>query len=645
MTAVDEIKSHLDAIDLISETVKLRRSGKNYVGFCPFHPNSRTPAFVAFPDSGTWRCFGQCNEGGDIFKFVMKKEGWDFPETLRYLADKAGVQLEPQTAERQAEDEHLERLRVLMEDAVTFFRHHLLNTPAGKPALEYLNRRGLQPSTIEAFGLGYAPDTWDTALRYFTEKKYTQQELVRTGLVTERQDASGVYDRFRNRIMFPIRDGLGRMAGFGARILNPNDVPKFLNSPQTELFDKGRLLYGLDLARKAIRAQDQVVIVEGYLDVIALHQAGFTNVVSPMGTALTEDQLRLLKKFTRRIVLALDADAAGEKATLRGLEVARQALDKSEELAFDPRGLLRHEARLQADMRVTTLPEGMDPDEVVLRDPEEWKRILEDAKPIVVHVMEALAAGQNLEDAKVKSGLAAQVLPLIEDVPDPVERDTYRQRLARLLKVDERSLQSGTGVQPGGRPRRKPQLAEKPSRQTAAQQPLSGSPQRLAQAMEAHCLRLLLHQPEHLYNLDRTLQQAGLSRFSPQDMEFADHQALARLLLQSLEQDHSDPSAYLRDNLPESLDDMVQLFLAPLSQQQGKEPTADQRLEDLVRTFMNLRLIRVNEGIRQMRFLQAEVEAQAEGEGGLNPFQDLIVQYLQARSRLESAIGRSFQLD
>ena len=230
------------------------------------------------------------------------------------------------------------------------------------------------------------------------------------------------------------------MTGFGACILNPDDVPKFLNSPQTPLFDKGRLLYGLDQACKPIRTQDQVVIVEGYLDVILLHQAGFTNTVSPMGTALTEDQVRMLKRFTRKIILALDADAAGEKATLRGLDVARQAMDHGDEVAFDVRGLLHHEARLQADLRVTTLPPGMDPDEVVLRDPEEWKAIIAAAQPVVIHVMETLARGRNLDDPKVKSEVAAEVLPLIEDVPNPVERDAYRQRLARTLRVDERAL-------------------------------------------------------------------------------------------------------------------------------------------------------------------------------------------------------------
>jgi DNA primase len=322
----------------------------------------------------------------------MKKEGWDFGETLSYLAERAGVELKPFTPQDLAAAEEHDNLRHLLEEAVTFFHHQLVNSPAGRKVQSYLSeKRGLSEATIEAFGLGYAPDTWEAGLNHFKSKGYTQEDLLACGLATEREagsgtSKSGVYDRFRNRIMFPIRDDRGRMAGFGARIVDPEDIPKFLNSPQTALFDKGRLLYGLDKARKALRIQDQAVIVEGYLDVIALHQAGFTNVVSPMGTALTEIQLRSLKRFTHRIILALDSDAAWDKATLRGLQIARQALDRESDPVFDARGLLGYEARLQADIRVTTLPEGVDPDEVVKQDPSEWERIVSAAHPIVEHV-------------------------------------------------------------------------------------------------------------------------------------------------------------------------------------------------------------------------------------------------------------------
>lgn len=638
MTAIDEIKSRIDIVDLVSETVKLRHSGKNYTGFCPFHTNTRTPAFVVFSESGTWRCFGQCNEGGDIFRYVMKKEGWDFPETLRFLAEKAGVQLEPVTPQRLEVDQVNERLQGLLEEAVNFYRHHLLQTPGGKPALAYLIKRGLTQETIENFGLGYAPEGWEVAQQYFLAKGYSTEELLKSGMATERQEREGAYDRFRNRIMFPIRDALGHMAGFGARILDPNDVPKFLNSPQTALFDKGRLLYGLDQARKMVRSLDQVVIVEGYLDVIALHQAGFSNAVSPMGTALTEDQMRLLKRFTRRIVLALDADAAGEKATLRGLEIARQALDHSEEIAFDARGLLRHEARLQADVRVTTLPPGMDPDEVVLRDPEEWRKILESAKPIVAHVMDTLAAGRDLEDPKTKSEVAAQVMPLIADVPNPVERDAYRQRLARLLKVDERALQATVPAAAAGQ-RRKPAINnERHGKRSPVAAATSGE---RAAGMEAHCLRLLLRQVDMIYQMDRFLQQNGLVRFSEADFELSDHQQIARLLMDSLAQDQLDPRQFMQENVPDALEDTWLALTAEIKQ---GEPKAEKRFEDLLRTLMDLRLLRIKQSIQQMRFLQEDLQEQEEILE-INPYQDLIGQTMQARNRLEKALAKPLTPD
>ncbi len=637
MTTVDEIKNRIDILDLISDSVKLRRSGKNYLGFCPFHDNKRTPAFVVFPDSGTWRCFGQCNEGGDIFKYVMKKEGWDFAETLRYLAEKAGVELQPQTEEQKEQDEQYDRYRQLLEEAVTFYQHQLLQAPEGKFALNYLLQRGVTRETIETFGLGFAPASWDVTHQYFLGKGYSELDLIESGLVTQRE-GGGVYDRFRNRLMFAIREMGGRMSGFGARVLDPDDVPKYLNSPQTPLFDKGRLLYGLNLARKAIRAEDQVVIVEGYMDVIVPYQAGFLNTVSPMGTALTEDQMRLLKRFTRRIVLALDADAAGEKATLRGLEIARQALDHSEEISFNPRGLLRYEARLEADVRVTTIPAGMDPDEIVLRDPEEWRKIVESAKPIVLHVMETLASQKDLDDPKVKREISTRVLPLIEDIPNAVERDAYRQRLARLLKVDERALVGdGTPTRTSSPVRRR--LKEQQAVEVEVI-PLAKTNELLSRSLEKHCLRLLLQDPEWLNILDRALQKNGLNRMDVTDFEYVDFQILARLIMQSLEQDRQEPQAYLTENIPEELAALVEeLQNDPMLENK----TVQKLQEDLIRTLMKLRLVRVNDGLQQMRFLMEEM--QEAGETGINPYQDNMLHYTLMRSRLDLALGRLIQLD
>ncbi|MCL4562366.1 MAG: DNA primase [Chloroflexi bacterium] len=631
MSTIDEIKARIDIVDLVSETVKLRRTGKNYVGFCPFHANTRTPAFAVFQDSGTWRCFGQCNEGGDIFKFVMKKEGWDFPQALKYLAERAGVQLQPVTPQAEKAAEAHERLGALLDEAVVFYRHQLLHTPAGQKALDYLHQRGLRDEIIATFDLGYAPDAWEAAYQHFTARGYSQDDLLEAGLATERE-GGGAYDRFRNRILFPIRDAAGKMAGFGARILNPNDSPKFINSPQTALFDKGRLLYGLDQARKAIRAQDQVVIVEGYLDVIALHQGGFTNTVSPMGTALTEDQMRLLKRFSRRIVLALDADAAGEKATLRGLELARQALDHTAELVFDARGLLRHEARLQADLRVTALPEGLDPDDVVNHDPAEWKRIIEEARPVVVHVMETLSAGRDLADARVKSEIAAQVLPLIEDVANPVERDTYRQKLARLLRVDERAL---AGARPAAIRQRRTRRAY--SRQ--AKEPTPVAPLSPTQANETYCLKILLRHPVLLFALDRALQEAGVAPLSDEDFTQTGYQILFRLIRQSLEQDDLDPQPFIFSQVPESLAELANSLVEPPKPPEPAEPEESRLSDDLSKRTMQLRQQHVNSSLNQLRFL--EEDAQAQGDLQAADYREVKVQFIQTLNRLNRALGRS----
>lgn len=660
MTAIDEIKSRVDIVDLVSESVQLRKTGKNYTGFCPFHSNTRTPAFVVFPDSGTWRCFGQCNEGGDIFKFVMKKEGWDFQEALRALAEKAGVTLRTPTPQEQAAEEEYDSLRALLEDAVTFYRHQLLNTAAGKPVLDYLHeQRGLKDDSIEAFGLGYAPHSWDAALNYFRGKGHSEQELIDTGLVTVREGEEDkgkggevtpfeslipsspspkhIYDRFRHRIMIPIRDERGRMAGFGARIIHADDVPKFLNSPQTPVFDKGRLLYGLDRARKAIRLAEQAVIVEGYLDVIALHQAGFANTVSPMGTALTDHQLYLLKRYTKNIVLALDPDAAGDKATLRGLQLARQAMDHESEPVFDARGLLSFEARLQADIRVTTLPPGMDPDDVVNRNPQDWQSILANAKPIVEHVMDMLAAGRNLEDPKVKNEIAAQVLPLIEDVPNPIERDTYRQRLARLLRVDERAL-LGRLPPSRARPRRTAPRSTPGLRDTPSPGDLASSIQVAASStspIESHCIGIFLRRPDLIYRVDRAMQERGLTRLSSDDFQLAEHQTLFSQIQESIEQEDVEPLNYVLNRLSLPMMDVADVLLR---RTEAMDPNDDKVLEDLVRALLELRRRCLRQNIEHLRFLMEE--AQQKGDRLTTEYQESMLQYTITLNRLYQAIGQ-----
>ena len=598
MSTIDEIKSKIDIVDLVSEAgVKLRKAGRNMTGFCPFHDNKHTPAFVIWPESGTWRCFGACNEGGDIFKFVMKREGIDFKEALNKLALRAGVEVQQIQRETPQQREAYDHLRTLLEDAVVYYRSHLFAHPE---ILNYLRqKRGLTDATIETFGLGYAPPGYDNLLKHFSGK-YMPQDLVDAGMLSER-DSGGLFDRFRHRIMIPIRDENGKMAGFGARIVDPNDNPKFLNSPETAIFTKGRLLYGFDRARKPIRAADQAVIVEGYLDVIALHQAGYENVVSPMGTALTEDQLRLLKRSTRRIVLALDPDVAGQKAVLRGLEAARSAMDKEGELTFDAHGLLRNEARLQADLRVATMPDDLDPDEIVARNKEEWATLIANAKPIITHVMEALSAGQNLNDPKIKNQIAEQVLPLIDDMGTPMERDTYRQALARMLRVDERTLMA---AQPKGAVmRRKPRVTE-PSRRTESVAVAAVNPRK---NIEFYCLSVLIRKPDLVYRLDRKLEEFGLSPLATEDFEYTDHQLLFNVLRQAMGQDEKDHAQYVFSQIPEDLAPLVNELLA---QTEKLESSDDKLLEDLLARFLDLRRFHAMSSVTQLKFMQDDEQQQ-----------------------------------
>lgn len=636
MSVVDEIKERIDLIDVISETVKLRKTGKNYIGFCPFHPNTRTPAFVIFPETGTWRCFGACNEGGDVFRFLMKKEGWDFPETLRYLAQRAGVELQPHSIQEKAQEEEHERLRDLLEAALLFYYHNLHQTNEGAPILEYLQHRGLSKDSLDIFEIGYAPNSWDATRTYLMEREYSQQELLDAGLLSERE-AGGTYDRFRHRIMFPIRDPRGKLAGFGARAVAADDQPKYLNSPQTVIFDKGRLLYGLDKARKEIRSMGQAVIVEGYMDVIALHQAGYKNAVSPMGTALSENQLRLLKRYSRNMILALDADTAGIQATLRGLTVAREAFDREADPVFDARGLVRHEGRLDVDIRVVTLPEGKDPDEVVAQDPKVWQTLIGSAKTIIDYVLDVLSIGRDLEDPKIKSEIAGQLLPMIEDVADSVERETYRQHLARRLRVDERAL---VDRHSRGTSRRRSATAmagrELPALQTrAAELP-----------KERFYLGLLLQNPELLYRIDRQFQARQLDRLSERDFSGTTHQMIFRAIQSALQQDEDEPSQYWRVGLDESLQEAADGMIAEIGRLDKVVSLELERpkVADVVTAgFFQLRKRRVVEELNKLEFIlqAAEESEQAKGEKSVEDIADLmkeVQRYGKQKEKLDQAL-------
>jgi DNA primase len=441
---IEEIKRRLTIVDVVGQRVSLKKSGRNFKGLCPFHAE-KSGSFYVWPDSESYFCFG-CKESGDIFNFLMKTEGLAFGEALEQLAGRAGVQLperqaseDPETARRRQEQT---RLSETLAAAATYYQHQLLNSQEGAVARDYLNERGVSAASIESFGLGYALDGWDHLIKFLTSRGFKVEELLAAGLIGERENAGGYYDRFRSRVIFPIRDRQGRVIAFGGRVLAgaPKDVPKYLNSPQTVLFDKGATLYGLDLAKEGIRRADRAVIVEGYLDVIMSHQHGHSNVVAPLGTALGEKHIGLLKKLTKRIILALDADTAGQMATLKGIEVLKQGFDTLTVPVPTARGLIRFEQQLDADVRIAILPAGKDPDEVVREGGSKWRELIERALPVVDYYFASVAASVDLNSARGKSEAVEKLIPAILEVHDRIQREHYLQKLARLAKVDANLL-------------------------------------------------------------------------------------------------------------------------------------------------------------------------------------------------------------
>lgn len=628
MSVTDEIKNRLDIIDVVTDYgVQLRKSGRNFSGFCPFHPNTKTPAFYVFPETQTWHCFGACSEGGDVFTFVMKKTGWDFRETLVDLAKRAGVALEERRPVDKVQQAAEERMLGLLEAAAEYFHQLLLHAPQAEQARQYVASRRLNDETIAAFKLGYALDSWDALRTHFGAQGYDADELLRAGLLTEHEERQTTYDRFRNRLMFPIRDPDGRVVGFGARTLDPDGVPKYLNSPQTLVFDKSHLLYGLDMARRAIRDTREVIIVEGYMDVIQAWQHGFRNLVAQMGTALTETQLRTLQRYSKRYILALDADAAGVNATLRGLQVAREALDRDFEVSFDARGLVRMDGRLKGEIRVVVLPEGEDPDSIIRRDPERWSALLAEARPVADYVIWMLTRDLDPANARAKSDIAKQVLPLIADIPDAVQRDHYIVMLARRLGVDERAIRQAFDQQrkaasrpPSGAPKGKPQIpaANLNLPGVAADAGLPDSSGRVARRrlrqtdrLEENFLRQCLEQPGALPHANRILRRNGQPEVSAEDFSGA----VDRALFAQIELRTTQPVVASIDELCDSLDAVlagrVRALLSPSSAPNAK---LDRLPDTLALSVLDWRLEKIREHITVLKQLLISAGREESGD-------------------------------
>ncbi len=596
MSVVDDVKARLDIVDVVSGYVNLQKAGRNFKALCPFH-QEKTPSFVVFPDTQTWRCFGACSEGGDVFSFVMKTEGWDFGDALRELAKRAGVELASPTPEQTQQQAEVERLQGLIEETARFFHERLIESPDAQLAREYVVGRGLSAETVAAFQLGYAPDDWRQALHHLQMLGYSQDEIIDSG-VAIRNERGNVYDRFRDRLVIPIRDARGRTVGFGARALAGDAVPKYLNSPQNPLFDKSRLLYGLDMARRAIRETETAVIVEGYMDVMQAYQAGFANVVAQMGTALTEDQLRQLSRYARRLILALDPDAAGMSATMRGLNVARETLDRDGGVTFDPRGMMRYTGKLALDIRVVSLPEGNDPDDLIREEPDAWVTLLEQAIPVAEYVIQRGTAHLTAHSSyQEREQVARELLPILMATESDLQRSGNIQALARRVHIDERILIQWSQRQRTARVRRAPtpreqrKLAERPPRQQ--EKPVTGLPGQPA-LREEFCLRLLLEEPDWLFAANRLLRELQgdeprlggvLAPLRTEDFTRPDYQAIFRVLEQALYQYDMEPLEFVEQNLAPELQLVArQLHVTPLEEfEQLLPPLAATELRSIVR--------------------------------------------------------------
>ena len=487
MSIIGEIKEKIDIVELVSDYVSLQKAGRNFRALCPFHVEKH-PSFFVFPERQSWHCFGACNSGGDVFSFLMRREGIDFGQALRFLAEKAGVSLALHKGGNEVERGKEARLFEINEVAAEYYHYLLLTAPEADLARKHVIQRGVLPQIIKNFQLGFSLDSWEALLRYLTGKGYSFEELVAAGLVIEKGGGDG-YDRFRNRLMFPIRDIQGHLIGFGARALD-DSLPKYLNSPQTPIFDKSNIVYGIDRAKTTIRQRNSVVIVEGYLDVIIAHQYGWENVVASMGTSLTEEQLRILKRLTKNLFLALDADTAGEEAALRSIEIAEQTLDKKVVPVPIWSGLIRYENILDADVRVIVLPSGKDPDEVIKEDISLWQDLVDKALPVVDFAMQAIMSRVNLEQARGKSLAWARLKPLLFEIKDPIRQSHYLQKSARFLKMDERILASD--LRRSYTKKRRPQIAG----ETEEVSPIIPSLPSSSSPLEEYCLTLLLQYPE-----------------------------------------------------------------------------------------------------------------------------------------------------
>ena len=482
------------------------------MGLCPFHAE-KTPSFHVDPERRTYKCFG-CGVGGDAFTWLESQDGLEPVEALRVLADRAGVELARRAPE---EREQEKKLLAIHDTAHFYFRQALRGTAAGKAASDYLAGRGIQPETVEKFGLGYAPEIRDGLLGYLRKKGYTDDEAVASGLVITHE--RGLFDRFRDRLMVPIRDGKGRVIAFAGRAMRPTQPAKYINSPRTELFDKGATLYALDVAKAQVRRKSEAIIVEGQFDAISCHQAGFDNAVASMGTALTESQYRILSDLRiERAVVAFDGDAAGKaSAERRGAELA-SIVQRATRVERARRGSVA--GRVSTNVHVAVLPDDTDPDQLARSDPDRLRGILAEAQPVLAFVIDRVRQRSDLGSPDGRRRFLAETLPLLADEPDPLTRELYLGTLSRLTGVAEEALRQEAAAVPRDARAARPSAPEPAARTpTAPAGPVTVDRERNL-ALERYLVAQLLQFPQEAARLD----------LEPGELHDPDHRAVFEML-------------------------------------------------------------------------------------------------------------------
>jgi len=462
MSIIEEVKQKTDIVEIVGQYTKLTRAGKNLKGLCPFH-SEKHGSFFIYPDEQRWHCFGACNEGGDVFSFIMKQQNIAFGDALRMLAEKAGIEVPAMSGQKEDKDKY-DKLYQVNQAAAQYFHNILINTDYGEKAKSYVLKRGLNEKSISDFQIGFSLNSRDSLKNYLLDKGFTEKELLEAGAITKAQGKES-HDVFRNRLMFPIMDIRGRCCGFGGRTFEENQA-KYINSPQSPIFDKSGNLYGISLAGQSIRKEDMAVLVEGYMDVIMAHQYGFSNVVASMGTAVTDRQINILKKLTKNLVLALDSDAAGEEAMLRCVE---------------------YENLIGNEIKVALMPAGSDPDDVIRNDASRWQNLVTDAIPVIDYTFDMATSKLDLSTAKDKTVAAGRLMPVIAEIEDRIRRAHYLQKLSRLVGVAVRELETMV---------KKPIEYNKYGDKKDKSLPAATIRPAFSQPIEEYCLTLLLQFPK-----------------------------------------------------------------------------------------------------------------------------------------------------